>query len=302
MPQLTCPVCGKPFSIPNAWIKKIKSKPTCSRECAANLRRIHPKPQPPTGIECICACGCGETFIRPLQCPNRIYKKGHGRQLNRPDFVNVTCHECGKPFRLHQSRLDRFEHVYCSRLCSSKAHTGQIMITRPCSICGKLVTRIACRMKSNHVICSRECQSILTTQIHSCKVQTICDGCGKPIEIHPSTQKKNKKVFCSWECRNKHIYGQDNPAYRSGQGRRSYYGKNWKSQRHSALHRDNYTCQYCGKRPKKTNRLHVHHITPAYLFNGDWQTANELSNLITLCHKCHKDAERELISVQRSLL
>lgn len=52
------------------------------------------------------------------------------------------------------------------------------------------------------------------------------------------------------------------------------------SRREAVLHRDNYTCQCCGKRHI---RLEVHHI----VFRSMSGTDDE-HNLITLCEKCHK--------------
>ena len=53
------------------------------------------------------------------------------------------------------------------------------------------------------------------------------------------------------------------------------------SSRKSAVrHRDNYTCQCCGK---KNCRLEVHHI----IFRSNGGTDDE-NNLITLCEECHK--------------
>lgn len=49
------------------------------------------------------------------------------------------------------------------------------------------------------------------------------------------------------------------------------------------LNRDNYTCQYC-KGKHKDSKLEVHHII--YRSQGG---SDEESNLITLCHTCHKD-------------
>ena len=51
------------------------------------------------------------------------------------------------------------------------------------------------------------------------------------------------------------------------------------SRREAVLHRDNYTCQCCGK---KNCRLEVHHIK----FRRDGGTDDE-ENLITLCKECH---------------
>ena len=54
----------------------------------------------------------------------------------------------------------------------------------------------------------------------------------------------------------------------------------YSSRREAILHRDNYTCQCCGK---KNCRLEVHHIK----FRRDGGTDDE-ENLITLCTDCHK--------------
>ena len=54
----------------------------------------------------------------------------------------------------------------------------------------------------------------------------------------------------------------------------------YSSRRKAVLHRDNYTCQCCGK---KNCRLEVHHIK----FRGNGGTDDE-GNLITLCKECHK--------------
>lgn len=54
----------------------------------------------------------------------------------------------------------------------------------------------------------------------------------------------------------------------------------YSSRRKAVLHRDNYTCQCCGK---KNCRLEVHHIK----FRSNGGTDDE-ENLITLCEDCHK--------------
>lgn len=54
----------------------------------------------------------------------------------------------------------------------------------------------------------------------------------------------------------------------------------YSSRRSAVLHRDNYTCQCCGK---KNCRLEVHHIK----FRSNGGTDDE-ENLITLCEDCHE--------------
>lgn len=94
------------------------------------------------------------------------------------------------------------------------------------------------------------------------------------------------------------------------------YGPNWKSQRLRALDRDNHQCRMCGassdltgfqpdgleseeglQKPVRSRSLHVHHIRPFREFNyvpgqnENYQAANRLDNLITLCPGCHRQAE-----------
>ena len=56
------------------------------------------------------------------------------------------------------------------------------------------------------------------------------------------------------------------------------------------LNRDNYTCQCC-KGKHKCSKLEVHHIV--FRSQGG---SDEESNLITLCHTCHKDLHSEKIN------
>jgi len=80
-----------------------------------------------------------------------------------------------------------------------------------------------------------------------------------------------------------------------------YYGPNWEEQKLSARIRDHCKCQVCGindaQHLDKYNRVNsVHHITPRSYYvdeNGvlDYETANRLDNLITLCSDHHPDYE-----------
>lgn len=53
------------------------------------------------------------------------------------------------------------------------------------------------------------------------------------------------------------------------------------------LQRDNFTCQLCGK--WGGSKLHIHHILKRIQGGTD-----HLDNLITLCPKCHSNADRSL--------
>lgn len=67
------------------------------------------------------------------------------------------------------------------------------------------------------------------------------------------------------------------------------YGSDWEQIRERALNRDGQRCQVCGA-SGQNRPLHVHHIQPFRSF-AEREAANHLSNLITLCPSCHRQAE-----------
>jgi DEAD/DEAH box helicase domain-containing protein len=67
------------------------------------------------------------------------------------------------------------------------------------------------------------------------------------------------------------------------------YGPNWLAQRDRARARDGYRCQSCGA-PEGKHAHHVHHKVPLRAF-ASYREANQLSNLATLCPRCHQRAE-----------
>jgi DEAD/DEAH box helicase domain-containing protein len=67
------------------------------------------------------------------------------------------------------------------------------------------------------------------------------------------------------------------------------YGPDWESIRRRVLERDRRKCNNCGKQ-LAGETLHVHHKQPLRIFPG-YREANHLSNLVTLCPRCHQRAE-----------
>jgi DEAD/DEAH box helicase domain-containing protein len=67
------------------------------------------------------------------------------------------------------------------------------------------------------------------------------------------------------------------------------YGPAWPRIRKLVLQRDGYTCQVCGAQ-ERDQPLHVHHKIPFRTFTSAEQ-ANQVSNLVTLCPACHRQAE-----------
>ena len=67
------------------------------------------------------------------------------------------------------------------------------------------------------------------------------------------------------------------------------YGPDWNLIRKTVLERDQHRCQICRK-SSTGETLHVHHRQPLRSF-ASLDDANKLSNLISLCPRCHQRAE-----------
>jgi len=85
------------------------------------------------------------------------------------------------------------------------------------------------------------------------------------------------------------------------------YGFNWRGQRLLVLKRDKHTCQICAKSKKKLKRSpDIHHIIPFELFVSRYTSiaeasvyANQVSNLITLCHSCHTTITNKILKIYK---
>lgn len=78
-------------------------------------------------------------------------------------------------------------------------------------------------------------------------------------------------------------------------GHDEYRGPNWFEMRNLARIRDNNTCQVCGKTELEQGyKLIVHHVVPYRFFQGDYKKANELQNLLCVCHNCHAKTESHM--------
>jgi 5-methylcytosine-specific restriction endonuclease McrA len=141
--------------------------------------------------------------------------------------------------------------------------------------------------------CSRKCMG----EGKRNRVGLICTSCGtaysRPVSIvEVGAKRGHRRHFCSDACQRDHHRGPNHPAYVADRStlkaplRSLRYSKEGAEWRKSVFRRDNYTCQFCGKRSRKGHpvTIHAHHIKrfadfPALRFEPD--------NGITLCRGCH---------------
>lgn len=223
-------------------------------------------------------CGiCYQPFMGRITKNNtpRYCSKKCANQRQIPP--HIACPICGKLFK------PDYKQQYCSVDCyhkSKKVNSPKVHIYDKCLLCQKHYITTG----PNQLYCSHKCYTIGRQKTMS----KPCGYCGKIIVDIPKIIKKKK--YCSYACNNKARLHAKTQNYKI-----KYRGRNWKEQSEKARIRDNFTCQICGIY-QIVPTLTVHHVKPYRKFDGDYKSANELNNLITLCRSCHSRIERQKIS------
>lgn len=209
---------------------------------------------------------------------------------NSPVFKKSKriCKTCGTEFLSQPAQIRNGGGIYCSRKCFTLDRKTP---SRECENCHKAFNVFE---RSKQRFCSISCRSEwMKLNRKSKKIERRCQICEKSFSVIPAVAKNGLGIVCSWECfkvwASETRVGENNPKWRGGC--RKYYGPNWVKQRRAARKRDNYTCQRCGRTQEQLGKsLDVHHIIRFNDFDN-YEDANKLSNLISLCPKCHTYVE-----------
>lgn len=217
----------------------------------------------------------------------------------------IKCLNCGKQFIVGKSKTRKF----CSPKCSNRYNQPKDPNKKAvfiCQWCNREFTEWKYR---NPTFCSNQCRSEYaarqpkpSTRKPENFVTKKCKICGKPYTVHKCQVELRNSKYCSVECmgiaHSKRMKGKNNPNYIDGSSPQDY-GENWWRQSRKTRKRDKNTCQHCGLKHnwKKGQVVDVHHKIPFRLFNGDYKKANQLSNLICLCRKCHRKADSKFREV-----
>lgn len=251
---------------------------------------------------------CGKVFTDPKH-PNRKYCSHECATESQKRRVNLTCLHCGQEFIVPQKLSNR---KFCSPACSNRYNQKPDPSKRAiftCQWCNQPFEEWAYRKPR---FCSNQCRSEYAArqpkpsarkpEIH---VTLTCVICGSAYKTTVYQVKLRGSSCCSRECVailvSTRMTGNGNHNYRGGTVK--YRGTNWGKQSRAALKRDGYRCQICKTRlGRKPWDYGIHHIKPYREFNGDYESANQLLNLVTLCRSCHGRVEAGKLSCPRPLL
>lgn len=206
-------------------------------------------------------------------------------------MIEQTCLQCGRTFMIWPHYLTKGRGRFCSQTCyfahrrATDWHPPVPAKPRPpskgprlalvCSVCHKPFE--AYPYEAGRKYCSLACRNVGMTN----KRAVPCVQCGKPVKTHPSKIKLNKiGIFCSVKCYGDytsiHQRGVDHPAFENGETPNKY-PREFARARKAVLNRDGYKCRLCGA----TEPILVHHV-------DENSEHNDESNLVTLCHGCHR--------------
>jgi len=300
--EKTCPICNEKF------YPKDKRQKYCSLRCFGidKSRKVVYK-------HCLF---CGKPFKIGKHKDQKYCSQECFYNSKKRDNTQLTgifnCEQCGKEYTLPRTGKDKY---IPENLCSYQCRADFFNYSNPenkktyiCKWCGKEFVEWTYR---NSVFCSRQCVSEYAAIQPKPKLRRPenfitmkCKVCGKEYSIHKiflNRKHKNGNMstssYCSIECmgiaKSVSMTGENNPQYIDGSTKLNQTrGDNWLSQRRKALKRDFHTCRICGIGYNNLGiYIDVHHIIPYRKFNGDYGEANRLSNLITLCRKCHAAVE-----------
>lgn len=215
-------------------------------------------------------------------------------------YVYQTCgiHRCVHPNHLAVRRSSALTRADWARLEKSPLALRREprppkppQTDRQCPACGKDFTVSAKRARrGGSPWCSRVCAAKSQDRRQQ-GASVTCPQCGEAFYLKPHKQRIARLVYCSRICQMayRRSHPESHPTFRGGY--EPYYGPNWLAQARLARARDGYTCQSCGLQRQRP-ALHVHHKRPLRCFDRDYEAANALHNLITLCGHCHRLAEQ----------
>jgi len=218
--------------------------------------------------------------------------------------MKIICDNCGVETDQPEAQIRRNEYHFCGMMCYTQWRRGRPRKPLPgfesaplCACgCGNPVTFKQHRRRwntylPNHVLWLNHKIRKNRNNIKN----SVCVQCGALFHESPSRKKRDlSNDFCSQKCyaewkigRNT---GEKNHNWKGGY--EPYYGPNWYRQRNLARKRDDYSCRYCGIAEEDLGQeLDVHHIIPFREFKGNYNEANKLINLLTLCHAHHPIVE-----------
>lgn len=206
-------------------------------------------------------------------------------------IMEKTCEYCENLFKARRKYIR-----FCSRVCGyagrGKIGPPQNRATKQCAVCRTFFD--VCVSRTSAKYCSKACWN------RRGSATTKCQQCGSQYTDYRSNGSRfcSKSCYSAWQGQN--VRGVNHPSWKGGSSAHYRRGFDWKEKAAKARERDDYVCQRCGIFQSQftgtRKLLDVHHIIPYSV-----SQSNRLSNLISLCRRCHIALEPSPVEVRRML-
>ncbi len=167
-----------------------------------------------------------------------------------------------------------------------RPRTGDMKVCEACSV---EFYRRPYEIRTHRKYCSIQCAG----QGNKNSASRICEVCGTRFE-RPRSQERHrgKGRFCSKTCKGQSMrlsqQGPGNPYWKGGVSKENHRLRTsiaFREWREAVFERDDYTCQFCGKRG---GYLEPDHIKP-FAYYPDLRF--DVGNGRTLCQPCHRTTD-----------
>jgi 5-methylcytosine-specific restriction endonuclease McrA len=258
------------------------------------------------------------------QCPecSREFDTENGLNshigLSHPSLKReiVNCEVCGSEKEIPQCQYEKADRFFCGSDCRgewvSENNTGKSnpswgggKVEIECKYCGERF-KVTPALVETRKHCSVDCyaDTISTERVgenapnyQGGKDSVVCEVCGDEFMVKKA--RNDVARFCSYDCAgevySESMAGPNSPVWKDSDD--PYYGPNWDERKKERLEIDGHTCQSCGDCCLELEKnFPIHHITPIRDFvssdgETDYESANKMDNLITLCWSCHPQWE-----------
>lgn len=211
------------------------------------------------------------------KCPPVCYTTGVRKVASMAAYF---CDVCGSRFTKSGTAAARQVHHFCSVICR-RQHEGRTQVE--CMTCGILFYKKRAEREARPLhFCSMDCYRVYQRQ--NMVVTKVCPTCNQIFTPSGYGKMRHDQVYCSHTCKGAGCRGARNPAWMGGSP--AYRGPDWPTIQKQVVTMDGGRCVLCGS----TDDLNVHHIEPYRI-----SQKNEMSNLATLCDRCHGCADRDYI-------
>lgn len=225
---------AKRMSTSDADSKESYECPTCGRDhfkSNRGMRMHHARVHDESLSKQECSCeNCGQTFndyktndrkycSQECQIEADLTFSGEEHPQWTGGLVEAVCAECGGVVERHQSKVERYENVYCSKDCQHKSLTGerpdlQKRVWFDCEQCGDEAWKTKSRYeRADHHFCSEDCRQGFERSgwyfegedhpLHKQRVELECESCGDAYTRRQSSASRSR--FCSRSCRSSYV-------------------------------------------------------------------------------------------------